>query len=270
MKHSWMRANPNFNHAFRSGTAISVETLVTSVSGHLTTIQITRTGSLTGNIRPTGVVPSSLSHTKSQTSTKTSSSSSDKVTTVLISRPTRSSRSSKSNTLAFNTNSTKGPSSLISVITSTVTVPGVSTTPQRPVADPPVMSETGTNMESPSPGPQPTTDPKATPQFPVWFGDAEGSNFKRKIAFVETGAPDSACQYTTITDLDINPCGFPVVLADGLEYVWNGCGGASWVDWRNPASGVAKFETLSTSCLFAPQTWKCGDSTIKLGFRCAF
>jgi len=69
-------------------------------------------------------------------------------------------------------------------------------------------------------------------------------------------------------DGEINPCGIPFLLADGFEYVWNGCGGPTWATWRNPAAGESgKYEFLG-NCTGAGQTWKCGDSVLRGVYLC--
>jgi len=67
-----------------------------------------------------------------------------------------------------------------------------------------------------------------------------------------------------------NPCGIPFLLADGFEYVWNGCGGPTWATWRNPGAGEnGKYEFLGNCTgVGVDQTWKCGDAVLRGMYFC--
>jgi hypothetical protein len=110
--------------------------------------------------------------------------------------------------------------------------------------------------------------PTETPRFPIYIGNAQGANFKRTVGFPNDGTPNTACTYGKILEIDGgNACGKPFTLLDGFEYVWNGCGGDTWVTWRNTGSESAAFLLLG-NCVWRPQTWKCGDVTVNGNWLC--
>lgn len=99
-----------------------------------------------------------------------------------------------------------------------------------------------------------------TPKFQVRIGNAQGQDFKKTVGFLDDGTAAGPCSYATILEVDGgDACGVPFNLADGFQYVWNGCGGQTWVTWRNPAGGNASFADLG-ECKWAPRTYACPDN----------
>ncbi|KAK4443056.1 hypothetical protein QBC34DRAFT_443656 [Podospora aff. communis PSN243] len=119
--------------------------------------------------------------------------------------------------------------------------------------------------------PTATPSPSQTPTLPIRIGNAQGADFKSTISFPDNNSTQAACSYTVILEIDgsENPCGRPFVLSDGFEYVWNGCGGPTWVTWKNPAEEIAMFRALGNGqCVVDEQTWGCGNVTVRGHYKC--
>lgn len=262
---------------YSSNSSFLMRSPTVHISNHLSTMQILRTG-LSGDVS-TELITVSLAGSRSvvtvtsRLSNETSSSSltgtsSDVVTKTRASSSflpsATSSGQSTSSTFLQVGPSTSPPNAVVPLITATFPEPTPST--------PAVLSKSSTTRAIVTQMRKPTIDPSATPKFPVWIGRAISDTFRRSIGFVDTGSSDSACHYATLLDdVDENPCGLPWQGADGLKYVWNGCGGQTWVTWINPASGSSRFQFLG-NCTWKPETWgQCGeveDTTISLGWLC--
>lgn len=123
---------------------------------------------------------------------------------------------------------------------------------------------------------KPTATPAAsdTPRFPIYIGEGDEDGDKFRLAYVVDGTRNASCKYGIIpASIDENPCGNPFLLADGFEYMWNGCGGDTWATWRNPSSddneyhmlhdGPCEFKARSFDCdgTVVTGAWLCGNST---------
>lgn len=114
-----------------------------------------------------------------------------------------------------------------------------------------------------------TPAPSATPSNQIYVGELDDGT---SIGFVADGSSNAACAWAVNHVRDgHNPCGSVFTLPDGFEYVWNGCGGDTWITWRNPSNQSAiQFQDLGNprSCRNAPLTYKCGAETIHANYIC--
>ncbi|KAK8048680.1 hypothetical protein PG994_010410 [Apiospora phragmitis] len=114
-----------------------------------------------------------------------------------------------------------------------------------------------------------TAAPSATPSNQVYVGSL-GDN--TRIAFAANGPSNAACAWAVNPFPDgHNPCGSVFTMPDGFEYVWNGCGGDTWITWRNPSNDKdVQFRDLGNprSCSYTPQTYRCGTETIHVDYVC--
>lgn len=106
--------------------------------------------------------------------------------------------------------------------------------------------------------------------FQVWIGVVVEKGLESQVGFLNDSTVDSVCAYTTIVAdrSSVYPCGRPFILADGLQYVWTGCGLDTAVSWRNPADAGSQFQVLG-NCTYAPHTFACpSNKTVNAGWLC--
>lgn len=118
-----------------------------------------------------------------------------------------------------------------------------------------------------------SVSPSRTPSLPVRIGFAKGPSFKSPIGFLDDGSPAEGCGYTVIQqEYGSNPCGKSFVVADKLTYIWNGCGGPTWVTWLDAsAGGTANEDQHFGGCAEknSTQNYSCeGGIVVYSGFLC--
>lgn len=120
---------------------------------------------------------------------------------------------------------------------------------------------------------KPTATPGVgdTPRFPIYIGEGEGDDGENfRLAFVVDGTSTAACNYGFIpASTEVNPCGRPFLLADGFEYMWNGCGGDTWATWRNPSSRDTEYRMLHEGpCEYVEQSFNCDGTLVHGDWLC--
>jgi len=117
------------------------------------------------------------------------------------------------------------------------------------------------------------SSPSQTPLLPVVIGNAQRNStegpYFAAIGFLQDEQRFTPCNYTIMLEpgKDKNPCGIAMTLADGLQYIWNGCGGPTHVTWLNPLSENIEFQFYA-NCTENTKAWRCGDTIVNSVYRC--
>ncbi|RBR04187.1 uncharacterized protein FIESC28_11610 [Fusarium coffeatum] len=145
-----------------------------------------------------------------------------------------------------------------------------STTSSESSTTPSPTTLTSTTISYPTVKPTATPDADAEPDDPIWVGTSEEKGQKFHIAFALDGTKNASCNYGVIPFPESqNPCSHSVLLPDGFLYSWEGCGGGTWMMWKNPESDDPGYHKLHEgNCEWKPTTFDCGKVVIKASWLC--
>ncbi|KAJ4138660.1 hypothetical protein NW768_002512 [Fusarium equiseti] len=129
---------------------------------------------------------------------------------------------------------------------------------------------TSTSISYPTVKPTATPDADDEPEDPIWVGTSEEKGQKFHIAFALDGTKNASCNYGVIPIPEPeNPCSHSVLLYDGFQYSWEGCGGGTWMTWKNPASDDPGYHKLHEgNSELKPTIFDCGKVLIRASWLC--
>ncbi|KAL6915470.1 hypothetical protein FSST1_006965 [Fusarium sambucinum] len=144
-----------------------------------------------------------------------------------------------------------------------------STTP-KPSRASTTTSATSTTTSYPTVKPTATPGPTDVPGDPIWIGTSEEDGEKYHIGFALDGTKNAACNYGIIPVPEPdNPCSHPFLLPNGFQYSWEGCGGPTWMTWKNPSSDDPEYHTLHKgNCEDKPKSFDCKGVFISVRYLC--